>query len=104
MITEFRGTIITWRGPSPYYFVEVPARQSRDIRDMASFVTYGWGVIPVMVKIGNTEWTTSLFPRDGRYLVPIKDRVREAEGLDKGDRVLITLTLAPPVPSPPRKR
>ena len=28
-------------------------------------MTYGWGMIPVSVRIGDTEWTTSLWPKDG---------------------------------------
>ena len=52
-------------------------------------LTYGWGVIPVQVRIGDTEWETSLFPKDGCYLVPLKDRVRRAEGLDEGDEVTV---------------
>ena len=39
-------------------------------------MTYGWGMIPVQARIGATAWTTSLFPKDGSYLVPIKTRVR----------------------------
>ena len=31
-----------------------------------------------------TEWTTSLFPKDGRYIVPVKTSVRGAEGLEWG--------------------
>ena len=46
-------------------------------------MTYGWGVIPVHVQIGKTEWKTSLFPKDGLYIVPIKASVREAEILRK---------------------
>jgi hypothetical protein len=54
-------------------------------------VTYGWGVIPVHVRIGVTEWQTSLVPKDGRYLVPIKASVREAEKLEEGDTVTLRL-------------
>ncbi len=93
MILNFSGTIIYWRGPSPFYFVTVPEKQSEDIKTVASLVTYGWGVIPVTVRIGQTEFTTSLFPKDGRYLVPIKAVVRKAEQLDKGDEIKIQLEL-----------
>ncbi len=88
---EFSGRIFFWRGPAPWFFVTVPAKRSRDIKAISSLVTYGWGVIPVHVRIGKTEYTTSLFPKDGRYLVPIKASVRNAEGLEKGDKVTIRL-------------
>jgi hypothetical protein len=93
MVIEFSGKIIYWRGPSPFFFVTVPAKQSRDIKAVSSLVTYGWGVIPVHVRIGKTEFTTSLFPKDGRYLVPIKVSVRKAEKLEEGDKVSLRLEI-----------
>ena len=91
MNIEFSSKIIFWRGPAPWFFVTVPAKESRDLKAISSLVTYGWGVIPVTVQIGKTRWTTSLFPKDGRYLVPIKASVRKAEKLDKGDKVTVRL-------------
>ena len=91
MIIEFEGTIWYWRGPAPWYFVTVPEEQSEDIEAISRLVTYGWGVIPVLVRIGATEWKTSLFPKDGRYLVPIKAAVQKSEDLDLGDAVKIHL-------------
>jgi hypothetical protein len=88
---EFSGDIWYWRGPSPFYFVTVPAEQSLDLKAISGLVTYGWGVIPVHVRIGKTEWRTSLFPKAGLYLVPIKDSVRKAENLKEGDSVTIWL-------------
>lgn len=91
MQIEFIGKILFWKGPAPWFFVAVPEEQSRDIQAISSLVTYGWGVIPVHVRIGKTEFTTSLFPKDGRYLVPIKASVRKAEKLEKGDKVTVWL-------------
>jgi hypothetical protein len=51
-------------------------------------------VIPVGARIGETDWETSLFPRDGRYALPIKDAVRFAEELTDGDEVHVELTLS----------
>ena len=90
----FSGEVIFWRGPSPFHFVPGPDAQSEEIRSVSKFVTYGWGAIPVTVVVGDTEWTTSLFPKDDRYLVPVKDRVRRAEGIELGDLVDLRLTLA----------
>jgi hypothetical protein len=91
MNIEFTGKIWFWRGPAPWFFVTVPAEQSRDLKAISGFVTYGWGVIPVHVHIGNTEFQTSLFPKDDRYLVPIKASVRESENLEEGDSVTVRL-------------
>ncbi len=91
MNLEFRGEILFWHGPAPFYFVAVPEQQSLDLKAISSLVTYGWGVIPVHVQIGKTQWKTSLFPKDGRYLVPIKANVRKAEELEDGDSVTVRL-------------
>jgi hypothetical protein len=88
---EFVGEIIPWRGPSPYHFVRLPGDLAGEIRAVARAVTYGWGVIPVTAWIGSTEFGTSLFPRDGGYLLPIKDAVRRTEGLTVGDEVVVRL-------------
>ena len=91
MNINFTGTIFFWKGPAPWFFVTIPAEQSREIKAISKIVTYGWGVIPVHVRIGKTEWTTSLFPKDEHYIVPIKASVRKAEHLEEGDEVTIQL-------------
>lgn len=91
MEVEFNGEIWYWRGPSPFFFVTVPAEQSGDLKAISELVTYGWGMIPVNVRIGRTEWKTALWPKDGRYIVPIKDTVRKAEDLEQGDNVTVRL-------------
>ena len=88
---SFSGALFQWRGPSPYFFISVPDEPSAAIRAISKAVSYGWGVIPVRVRIGETVWDTSLFPKDGRYLVPIKDAVRKAERLAEGDAVDVDL-------------
>jgi hypothetical protein len=93
MDLEFSGEVWFWRGPSPYHFVTVPEDESAELQATSALVTYGWGMIPVEVRIGSTRWTTSLFPKDGGYAVPLKDRVRNAEGIDVGDRVTMRLTV-----------
>ena len=93
MDLEFSGEVWFWRGPSPYHFVTVPADESAELQEMAAAVTYGWGMIPVAVRVGETRWTTSLFPKDGGYVVPLKDKVRKAEGIDVGETVTLLLTV-----------
>jgi hypothetical protein len=90
---EFSGELWYWRGPAPWYFVTVPEEDSLDLQARATSVSYGWGMIPVRVRIGETEWATSLYPKDGRYVVPVKAAVRRAEALDDGDLVTIGLSV-----------
>ena len=93
MDLEFSGDVWSWRGPAPYHFVSVPEDESADLRATSGLVTYGWGMIPVEACIGRTVWTTSLFPKDGGYVVPLKDLVRNAERIQVGDTVTVRLTV-----------
>ncbi len=93
----FTGDIWYWRGPSPFYFVTVPDEASQHLREVSTLVSYGWGMIPVLARIGATKWETALFPKDGRYVVPVKDAVRRAEGLGEGDTVTVGLSVAGPM-------
>lgn len=93
MDLEFSGEVWFWRGPSPYHFVTVPEDESAELRAASGLVTYGWGMIPVEARVGSTRWTTSLFPKDGGYVVPLKDLVRNAERIDVGDTVTVRLAV-----------
>ena len=90
---QFRGEVWHWRGPSPYHFVSLSEEASGPIRDIASVVTYGWGMIPVEATVGETTWTTALFPKDGGYVLPIKDAVRLGEGIVTGDVVSVRMVI-----------
>ena len=93
MELEFSGPMYEWRGPAPYHFVAVPEDEVDQIRETAAFVTYGWGMIPATVRIGKTSWYTALWPKDGRYIVPLKAAIRKAEKLNLGDVVQVRLTI-----------
>ena len=93
MELRFDGEVIHWRGPSPFHFVRVPDDEVPGVRAAAALLSYGWGVVPVTVTLGGTRFTTSLFPRDGGYLVPVKAAVRRAEDVELGDTVTLVLTL-----------
>lgn len=93
MQIEFTGDVFEWRGPAPFHFVRVPDDIAAEIKILAPPLTYGWGVIPAEVTIGGTTVTTSLFPKDGGYLVPIKDALRKPESIALGDVVDLTLRL-----------
>lgn len=93
MELEFTAVTIEWRGPAPFVFAPVPADEAEIIRESAAELTYGWGVIPVAATIGDTEFTTSLFPRGGGYLLPVKVAVQRAEGVGVGDEVTVRMRL-----------
>ena len=93
MNLEFTAEMFQWRGPAPHYFVKVPDDLSGPLREASKMVTYGWGMVPVTVGVGKAEYDTSLFPKDGGYLVPIRADVRTAEGLDEGQDITVQLEI-----------
>lgn len=98
MEIQVSGEVWYWRGPSPYHFVTMPDEQSAAVRAIASSVTYGWGMIPVAARIGETEFETAMFRKNELYVVPIKDVVRRAEDIEIGDTVTIELLITPRAP------
>ena len=91
MKLKFSSALIEWRGPAPFYFVPVPQDESDQIKALSKLISYGWGVMPITATLGKTCWTTALFPKDGRYLLPIKNDIRFGELLTTGDLVEVTL-------------
>ncbi len=95
MELEFDAEVIEWRGPAPFLFAVMPEPEVEELSLIAREVTYGWGCIPATGQVGDTEFTTSLFPRNGGYLVPMKVAVQRAEGVALGDVVHVRLQIAP---------
>jgi hypothetical protein len=93
MVLEFAAEMWFLKGPAPWHFITVPEPECGELEASSASVSYGWGMIPVNARIGGTEWTTSLFPKDGRYIVPVKTSVRDTEGLEIGDSVTVSLTV-----------
>jgi len=82
-----------WRGPAPFYFVSISSEISAEIKADASATSYGWGAIPVRLTADDHLWTTSIFTRDGRYIVPIKKAIREALKVGEGDFIQLSVEL-----------
>lgn len=90
---RFQTEVIHWRGPSPFFFGTVPSETAASIAEAARQVSYGWGMIPVDVTIGEIEFYTALFPKDGGYLLPLKDVVRRKTGLTVNDSAEVKIVL-----------
>jgi len=89
---EFEGPVIEWRGPAPFFFVAIPEEESADIKFAAKGIEY-WGQVPVMVRVKGTEFSTALFPKDGRYLLPLKDAVRKSAQIAEDEIVAVELSV-----------
>jgi hypothetical protein len=92
---SFEASVIHWRGPSPFFFAPIPAPQSEKLRQVARFVTYGWGMAPVEARIGDVVFTTALFPKDETYLLPLKTVVRRKTNITAGDVITVEMTIQP---------
>jgi hypothetical protein len=89
----FEAEIVHWRGPAPYLFVPVPSEHVAEVRSAARLASYGWGCVPVAARIGMTDFTSALFPRDGTYLLPVKVAVQRAEAVGLGDRIPVEMRI-----------
>jgi len=100
----FAGTVIEWRGPAPFLFVAVPEDQVSELRYAARLASYGWGVVPVLATINDAAFSTTLFPRDGGYLLPVKVAAQKSAKFGLGDRVKVRITVVGKAGSKPLSR
>lgn len=91
--TEFRAELWEWRGPAPFFWLTLSEGSCAYVRSERA--SYGWGAVPVRARIGTTEWETSLLPKDGGYVLPVKIAVRASEGIDHGDTVTVAMSVDP---------
>lgn len=87
-----RGLVLAWA--APFHFVTVPELESQEIKDISGLVTYGWGIVPVKARIGHTDWKTALWEKNGRYVLPLKDAVRNAETLELGETITVQIDVS----------
>lgn len=96
---SFSAKIVYWRGPAPFIFALVPDDVGAEIQAVSGSVSYGWGCIPVAADIGGIAFTTSLFPRQGSYLLPLKVAVRKKlPPIEIGDRVEVQMAFETRMP------
>ena len=90
---RFETSVIYWRGPAPFFFAPIPAQHIERLRRVSKAVTYGWGMVPVEAKVGDVAFTTSLFPKDETYLLPLKAQVRRKTEITAGDLIDVEMTI-----------
>lgn len=93
----FTATIWLHPGPGGWHFASLPQDLSRRIKADFGGLNQGWGSLPVVVSVGGSRWSTSLFPdaKMGCYLLPLKAAVRARENLRDGDQAQIRIALTP---------
>ncbi len=102
---NFTVTTPLWRwqsatAPAAWFFVTISGETADGIRLAAIGGQWldgrkGFGSAKVRATIGDTSWSTSVFPHreSGGWLLPIKAAVRKAEGIVEGDDVTVTVSL-----------
>ncbi|HEY6799861.1 MAG TPA: DUF1905 domain-containing protein [Agromyces sp.] len=89
---RFTAPLWEWSAQGGWYFVTLPEEYADDIREVPR-MPRGFGSVRVRVTVGDTKWSTSVFPDSSRasYVLPVKKAVRTAEGLAEGDDVVVDL-------------
>jgi hypothetical protein len=87
MTFTFTAPVWHWKGPAPHHFLVLPPELVERVKKVANKVTYGWGMIPVRARIGETEFETAMWPMDGGYILPLRADTRKKEGIGVDDLV-----------------
>ena len=92
---EMKSKLWIYPGEAAWHFVTLPKKDSDLIKKRFEGLTRGWGSLPVIVTIGDTNWKTSIFPdkKAGAYLLPIKADVRKKEKLEAGKAVTFSIEI-----------
>jgi hypothetical protein len=92
---EFESTLWAWAARKELWvFATLPEDVSGEIADQPRPPS-GFGAVKVRVRLGASQWETSVFPDAdrGAYIVPVKKAVRTKAGVGVGDTVTIGLEL-----------
>ena len=92
---KVRSKVWLYPGMTGWHFVGVPKKESEQIKKTYSGFTKGWGSLPVLVTVGKTKWKTSIFhdKRSNTFLLPLKAKVRKAEGIYDDDTISFTIEI-----------
>lgn len=90
-----QSKVLVYPGVSGWRFLGIPQKEGKEIKQSHGSLARGWGSLPVSVIVGRTIWETSIFPdkHSGSYLLPLKAKVRNAEGITDDATVTFQLTL-----------
>ncbi len=92
----FKTKLWRWSANSKgsWFFVTLPKKLSKDIKSKQKR-RVGFGSIRVIATIGQTSWSTSIFPSTEieAYVLPIKKEVRKKEGLEEDKQASVAIVL-----------
>lgn len=81
---EFNASPWQYNAPGGWYFVSLPEKLGKEIRNALKSEEEGWGRLKVTARIGNSEWTTAIWfdTKANTYLLPLKAEIRKREKLE----------------------
>lgn len=90
-----KAKVWLYPGDAAWHFVSLSKATSTKIKQRFGAQARGWGSLPVTVKLGESEWETSIFPesKEGCYLLPLKAQIRKREAVFAGDTITFSLTI-----------
>ena len=92
---DFKVRVRVWvyPGKGGWYFVSLPVRESREIKNTFGTPHRAWGAIPVQVTLGVLVWKTSIFPdsKSGQYILPLKADIRRRASVRESDTLTLSL-------------
>jgi Domain of unknown function (DUF1905) len=90
---QYRFSSKPWQyeGPAGWYFVSLPLKLSKEIRDTFKSEEAGWGRLPAIARIGNSEWKTAIWfdSKLNAYLLPLKAEIRKKEKISAGTTIQV---------------
>lgn len=89
----FTAEIWKYSGPAGWYFISLPVKLAKEIRENLKLQEGGWGRLKAIAQIGGSEWKTAIWfdTKIKTYLLPIKAEIRNKEKLKDGDRKQVTV-------------
>ncbi len=89
------SSVVVYPGMGGWRFLALPKKDGQEIKEKFGTRAKGWGSLYVSVTVGKTTWDTSIFPdkKSGTYLLPLKAKVRKAEGIYDDSKVTFTIKL-----------
>jgi hypothetical protein len=85
---SFAAELYQWdaRNDASWVFVSLPEDISDEVADLAP-TNRGFGSVRVIVRCGDDEWATSVFPdsTSGVFVLPVKKAIRVSNRIEIGD-------------------
>ena|ERR1041384_2228493 len=86
---RFSSKVWKYAGTGGWYFISLPQKLSKEIRETFKSEEEGWGRLAATTKIGDSEWKTAIWfdTKKKTYVLPLKAEIRKKEKLSTGKTV-----------------